>query len=29
MLSRSLLKEVTGAFGAMKGYIDFLNRALE
>jgi uncharacterized protein (TIGR02453 family) len=29
MLSRSLLKEVTGAFGAMKEFIDFLNRALE
>jgi uncharacterized protein (TIGR02453 family) len=29
MLSRSLLKEVTGAFGAMKKFIDFLNQALE
>ena len=29
MLSRSLLKEVTGTFGAMKEFIDFLNRALE
>jgi uncharacterized protein (TIGR02453 family) len=29
MLSRSLLKEVTGTFSAMKEFIDFLNRALE
>jgi uncharacterized protein (TIGR02453 family) len=29
MQSRSLLKEVTGVFGAMKEFIDFLNRALE
>ena len=29
MTSRSLLKEVLGAFGAMSGFIDFLNRALE
>jgi uncharacterized protein (TIGR02453 family) len=29
MLSRSLLKEVTGVFSAMKEFIDFLNRALE
>ncbi|HUB60879.1 MAG TPA: DUF2461 domain-containing protein, partial [Puia sp.] len=29
MLSRPLLKEVIGAFGALKEFIDFLNRALE
>ncbi len=29
MLSRSLLKEVTGGFGAMKEFINFLNRAIE
>lgn len=29
MVSRSLLKEALGAFGAMKEFVDFLNRALE
>jgi uncharacterized protein (TIGR02453 family) len=29
MLSRSLLKEVLSTFSAMKGFVDFLNRALE